>query len=97
LKSVTLVLSSSLPKAFQLLRGCGIDPPRVFQILLDAPRNGYNLPSTSVPGPQTEGGIVDNFPDSMKHPANKIATSSQATPGVEGYVFDGVDGSQIQD
>ena len=31
----------------------------------------------------------------MKHPANKIATSQQATPGVEGYVFDGADGSQM--
>jgi quercetin dioxygenase-like cupin family protein len=38
---------------------------------------------------------MDNFPDFMKHPANMIATSSQATPGVEGYVFDGVDGSQM--
>jgi quercetin dioxygenase-like cupin family protein len=38
---------------------------------------------------------VDNFPDFMKHPVNKIATSSQATPGVEGYVFDGADGSQM--
>jgi len=38
---------------------------------------------------------MDSFPDFMKHPANKIATSSQATPGVEGYVFDGNDGSQM--
>ena len=38
---------------------------------------------------------MDSFPDFMKHPANKIATTSQATPGVEGYVFDGVDGSQM--
>ena len=31
----------------------------------------------------------------MKRPANRIATGSQATPGVEGYVFDGADGSQM--
>jgi len=31
----------------------------------------------------------------MKHPANRIAGSNQATPGVEGYVFDGEDGSQM--
>lgn len=31
----------------------------------------------------------------MKHPANKIAASNQATPGVDGYVFDGGDGSQM--
>ena len=38
---------------------------------------------------------MDNFPDFMKHPANRIAPSSQSTRGVEGYVFDGVDGSQM--
>ena len=31
----------------------------------------------------------------MKSPVNRIATSSQHTPGVEGYVFDGADGSQM--
>ncbi len=31
----------------------------------------------------------------MKHPANRIAKANQATPGVEGYIFDGVDGSQM--
>jgi len=31
----------------------------------------------------------------MKHAANRIARSDQATPGVEGYVFDGADGSQM--
>jgi quercetin dioxygenase-like cupin family protein len=39
--------------------------------------------------------LVDNFPEFMKHPANRVATSDQATPGVEGYVFDGEDGSQM--
>jgi quercetin dioxygenase-like cupin family protein len=38
---------------------------------------------------------MDDFPDFMKRPANRIAASSQATPGVEGYVFDGADGSQM--
>ncbi len=38
---------------------------------------------------------MDNFPEFMKHPANKIARSDQATAGVEGYVFDGRDGSQM--
>jgi quercetin dioxygenase-like cupin family protein len=31
----------------------------------------------------------------MKNPSNRIATSNQSTPGVEGYVFDGADGSQM--
>ncbi len=31
----------------------------------------------------------------MKHPANRIAVTDQATPGVEGYVFEGADGSQM--
>jgi mannose-6-phosphate isomerase-like protein (cupin superfamily) len=38
---------------------------------------------------------MDDFPQFMKHPANKIAAANQATPGVEGYVFDGVEGSQM--
>ncbi len=31
----------------------------------------------------------------MEHPANKIVKSNQATPGVEGFIFDGIDGSQM--
>lgn len=38
---------------------------------------------------------MNEFPEFMKNAANRIATSSQATPGVEGYVFDGADGSQM--
>ncbi len=38
---------------------------------------------------------MNDFPDFMKNPANRIATAAQATPGVEGYVFDGADGSQM--
>jgi mannose-6-phosphate isomerase-like protein (cupin superfamily) len=38
---------------------------------------------------------MDEFPEFMRHPANRIATTDQATPGVEGYVFDGVDGGQM--
>jgi quercetin dioxygenase-like cupin family protein len=38
---------------------------------------------------------MDDFPQFMKHPANRIARSDQATPGVEGYAFDGANGSQM--
>ncbi len=38
---------------------------------------------------------MDEFPAFMRQSANRIATSAQATPGVEGYVFDGADGSQM--
>lgn len=38
---------------------------------------------------------MDEFPEFMKQPANRVAKSDQATPGVEGHVFDGVDGSQM--
>jgi quercetin dioxygenase-like cupin family protein len=38
---------------------------------------------------------MNDFPAFMKHRANRIARSNQATPGVEGYVFDGADGSQM--
>jgi quercetin dioxygenase-like cupin family protein len=39
--------------------------------------------------------LMHAFPEFMKHPANRIARSNQATRGVEGYVFDGEDGSQM--
>lgn len=38
---------------------------------------------------------MSRFPEFMKRPENRIARSQQATPGVEGYVFDGIDGSQM--
>jgi len=38
---------------------------------------------------------MEDFPSFMKRSVNKIATSSQSTPGVEGYVFDGADRSQM--
>lgn len=38
---------------------------------------------------------MKEFPAFMKNPVNRIAAGSQATPGVEGYVFDGADGSQM--
>jgi hypothetical protein len=38
---------------------------------------------------------MDDFPAFMQHAANRIAVSDNATPGVEGYVFDGADGSQM--
>ena len=37
---------------------------------------------------------MNDFPEFVKRPENRIATSSQATPGVEGYIFDGAEGSQ---
>jgi quercetin dioxygenase-like cupin family protein len=38
---------------------------------------------------------MKDFPEFMKNTKNRIATSSQSTAGVEGYVFDGADGSQM--
>ena len=38
---------------------------------------------------------MTEFPEFMRHTANRIASASHATPGVEGYVYDGVDGSQM--
>ncbi len=36
-----------------------------------------------------------DFPEFMKNPLNRIAASSQYTEDIEGYVFDGADGSQV--
>jgi quercetin dioxygenase-like cupin family protein len=38
---------------------------------------------------------MPDFPAFVKNHANRIATSSQFTEDVEGYVFDGADGSQV--
>lgn len=38
---------------------------------------------------------MNAFPEFMKHPANRIARSNQATRDVEGYVFDGRDAGQM--
>lgn len=38
---------------------------------------------------------MEDFPEFMKHPANRIASQTQYTPGIVGYVFDGADGSQM--
>ncbi len=38
---------------------------------------------------------MNAFPKFMKNPANRIAAQTQYTPGIEGYVFDGADGSQM--
>ena len=34
--------------------------------------------------------MMNDFPEFMKNPANKMATQEQYTKGIEGYVFDGV-------
>ena len=38
---------------------------------------------------------MGDFPHFMKHESNRIASSTEHTRGVEGYVFDGADGSQM--
>lgn len=38
---------------------------------------------------------MNDFPSFMKNPVNMVDPSSQFTPGIEGYVFDGIDGSQM--
>jgi len=38
---------------------------------------------------------MKDFPAFMKNPVNKVATASQYAKGIEGYVYDGVDGSQM--
>jgi mannose-6-phosphate isomerase-like protein (cupin superfamily) len=38
---------------------------------------------------------MPDFPWFMRNEMNRIASASQYTEGVEGYVFDGADGSQV--
>jgi hypothetical protein len=44
---------------------------------------------------QSELSIRGDFPAFMKPPANRVAAASQHTEGIEGYVFNGADGSQM--
>jgi quercetin dioxygenase-like cupin family protein len=39
--------------------------------------------------------VPSGFPPVVKAPANRIAGASQFTDDIEGYVFDGADGSQV--
>jgi len=38
---------------------------------------------------------MNDFPEFMRNTANKIDSRTQYTKGIEGYVFDGADGSQM--
>ena len=38
---------------------------------------------------------MDKFPEFMQNPLNKISSQSQYTADLEGYVYDGADGSQM--
>ncbi|MEW6515935.1 MAG: cupin domain-containing protein [candidate division FCPU426 bacterium] len=38
---------------------------------------------------------MEHFPEFMRKAANRIKSSSQYTRDIEGYVYDGVDGSQM--
>jgi quercetin dioxygenase-like cupin family protein len=38
---------------------------------------------------------MEQFPDFMRTPINKIKQSSQYTKDIEGFVYDGIDGSQM--
>jgi mannose-6-phosphate isomerase-like protein (cupin superfamily) len=38
---------------------------------------------------------MNEFPEFMRNPCNRISAKSTYTPGIEGCVFDGADGSQI--
>lgn len=38
---------------------------------------------------------MPDFPAFIRDPRNRIATASQFTADIEGYVFDGADGSQV--
>jgi len=38
---------------------------------------------------------MKDFPEFMKNPKNRIKQTSQYTKGIEGFVYDGADGSQM--
>jgi len=38
---------------------------------------------------------MDKFPEFMRNPINRIAVETQYRKGIEGYLYDGADGSQM--
>src|SRR6188768_964597 len=38
---------------------------------------------------------MPSFPDFVRNPLNRIARAAQFTDDIEGYLFDGADGSQV--
>ncbi len=38
---------------------------------------------------------MNQFPEFMRNPANRVSAATQYTKGIEGYVYDGADGSQM--
>jgi hypothetical protein len=84
------------------LRVCCIDlplPPSSW-LTLDPPSQvisrSTGAPSSTGPSAAERRAIeraMADFPSFMKNPANRIANSSQHTSGVDGYVFDGADGT----
>ena len=38
---------------------------------------------------------MDDFSSFMRHAANRVHSTSQFTDDIEGFAFDGVDGSQM--
>lgn len=65
---------------------CGLNPCRASQLPLALIGNSQFKKRTR--------GMAD-FPAFMKNPLNRVAVESQFTDDIEGYVFDGADGSQV--
>jgi hypothetical protein len=57
--------------------------------------HAFNTEAVGSPITAMELAMMGDLPAFMKQPANRIAAASQHTEGVEGYVFDGADGSQM--
>jgi quercetin dioxygenase-like cupin family protein len=53
------------------------------------------LGSTRLCSKNETGRPMSDFPAFVRNPANRIAASSQFTDDIEGYLFDGADGSQV--
>jgi len=55
---------------------------------------GFIIVPPMVPG-RVRRCMMNDFPEFMKNPVNKVASGSQFTKDIEGYVFDGADSSQM--
>jgi quercetin dioxygenase-like cupin family protein len=56
---------------------------------------GFATECGSAAASPSQAEILREFPAFTKNPLNRVASAAQHTEGVEGYVFDGADGSQM--
>lgn len=93
---------SFTPNSLLPFHGRGREPLRNIDVALrEAPKQPsvhtgeYRTADSSYSPERVLDRLMADFPAFIHNPLNRIARSSQYTDDIEGYVFDGADGSQV--